>query len=332
MTTGISSLPSSFLQSSTSYDNLIREIMLKSISNNLSSTQNENIVYQYVITLPCREQSSFPSGAPVVDSTFSSQKLSYCYISYKQISNLSSSKNSRKNSSQQQAFILISSYPIPYLAYRVLNVIESAHATRMARLESKSSPRLSDEIYLDELLKLFTRAYSQVASWPSFALSRREDGTFGLDVMLPFFEQNLFYKISIPSTVSGIDLNDMDAPSSSAGVPLQAELSHNLLSLGSSLLFSGKSNLISIFGPCGFIPHLWTIWELLVQGADFIVCGKDPQSVCEVRTSFNLVYFVLIMSDSLSSLPACLSTLNSCDHSSRVVRISWLFGETLRLS
>jgi hypothetical protein len=232
-------------------------------------------------------------ASPTDDATLSSQKVSYCYISYKQISHLASSKKIPKKSpnlspekSQHQAFVLISSYPIPYLAYRVLNVLESAHATRMARLgaaSSSSSPRLSDEIYLDELLKLFNRAYDQVASWPSLALScGEEDGNFGLDVMLPFFEQNLFHKIMIPSTISGINLNSIDTSSALAGVPLQAELSHALLSLGSSLLFSGKSNLISIFGPCGFIPHLWTIWELLVQGADFIVCGKDPQSVCEV--------------------------------------------------
>lgn len=262
----------------------------------MSEGQSENLVYQYVITLPSSSTTSSPSSP---ETTLSSPKVSYCYVSYKQSSHLSSRKKSAKNlapghsQQQQQAFVLISSYPIPYLAYRVLNVLESAHATQVARLAppSSSSP-LSDEIYLEELLKLFTRACDQVTgSWPSLALSRGEDGKYGLDVMLPFFEQNLFYKIVVPSTISGIDLNSIDTPSALAGVPVQAELSHTLLSLGSSLLFSGKSNLISTFGPYGFIPHLWTIWELLVQGADFIVCGKDPQSVCEVNSSLTANLF-----------------------------------------
>lgn len=71
-------------------------------------------------------------------------------------------------------------------------------------------------------------------------------------------------------------------PTETGGISLENDLTLSKISLGSSILFSGKLNFISIFGPYGLIPHLWTIWELLVQGADFIVCGKDPQNVSEV--------------------------------------------------
>lgn len=72
-------------------------------------------------------------------------------------------------------------------------------------------------------------------------------------------------------------------PTEAGGIPIENELSLAKISLGSSILFSGKLNFISVFAPYGLIPHLWTIWELLVQGADFIVCGKDPQNVSEVK-------------------------------------------------
>ncbi len=143
---------------------------------------------------------------------------------------------------------------------------------------------------MGEIRRVFTMAYEEIKnSWPPLSISVDAPR---LDMALPLFGQTIQYKISIPPSINGIDLNSMTAV---------ASLNLTRMTLGSALLFSGNSNLISTLAPYGLIPHLWTIWELLVQGADFVVCGKDPQNVAEVGSilsniSLRLLQVVLTLS------------------------------------
>lgn len=54
------------------------------------------------------------------------------------------------------------------------------------------------------------------------------------------------------------------------------------MSLGAAVTFSNGSNLIAQFGPHGLIPHLWAIWEFLLQGSDVVVIGPTPDAVSQV--------------------------------------------------
>jgi hypothetical protein len=172
---------------------LIKETIIHSLPNRsstscstINSAAGNNIASQFLITLP--------------NSSDSKNRVSYCFISYKQIHPNPSKKKRNQSPSQQQpqemtediqyqAFVLISPYPIPYLAFRVLSIIESAYVTVVARLTSRTSPHSTGDP-LNELIRLFSSAYDQITqTWPSLALSYGDDGTFGLDVMFPFFEQ-----------------------------------------------------------------------------------------------------------------------------------------------
>lgn len=54
------------------------------------------------------------------------------------------------------------------------------------------------------------------------------------------------------------------------------------MSLGAAVTFSNGSNIISQFGPYGLIPHLWAIWESIIQGNDVVVVGPTPDAAAQV--------------------------------------------------
>jgi hypothetical protein len=54
------------------------------------------------------------------------------------------------------------------------------------------------------------------------------------------------------------------------------------MSLGSSVTYSSGTNLISQFGPYGLLPHLWVLWELLVQGKNIVVLSHFADACSEM--------------------------------------------------
>ena len=46
--------------------------------------------------------------------------------------------------------------------------------------------------------------------------------------------------------------------------------------------FYVQSNLISVFGPLGLVPHLWGFWEVLMTGKDIVVVAERPSLCSEV--------------------------------------------------
>jgi hypothetical protein len=80
------------------------------------------------------------------------------------------------------------------------------------------------------------------------------------------------FGVAVPSTVSGGD----------AGPP---SVDFASLSLGAAATFTNGMNIISQFGTTGLLPHLWTLWELLVQGKDILVLGSSPDAAAEVTNN-----------------------------------------------
>lgn len=48
-----------------------------------------------------------------------------------------------------------------------------------------------------------------------------------------------------------------------------------------------QSNIISVFGPLGLLPHLWGFWELLMTGRDIIVISEQPSLCSEVTIALS---------------------------------------------
>lgn len=166
----------------------------------LSDVEIENIKSLcFGYKLPMHQNIAFQYLAKFTNIQDSVNPHNYCYISFKQLTNIPKTKTASKNpETVQQAFILISHYPIPYLAYRVLSILESTHMTKMVRLESRSSHTpASPQLHHSELLNLFVQAFQQNVSWPSLNFSQLTDGNFGIDVMLPFFEQVISHYLSL---------------------------------------------------------------------------------------------------------------------------------------
>lgn len=54
------------------------------------------------------------------------------------------------------------------------------------------------------------------------------------------------------------------------------------MSLGAAVTFSNGSNLVAQFGPYGLLPHLWALWECMLQGCDIVVIGPTPDAAAQV--------------------------------------------------
>ncbi len=67
-----------------------------------------------------------------------------------------------------------------------------------------------------------------------------------------------------------------------SGSNLYPDVAFGAMSLGAAVTFSNGSNLISQFGPYGLIPHLWALWELLIQGNDIVVVAPTPDAASQV--------------------------------------------------
>lgn len=55
---------------------------------------------------------------------------------------------------------------------------------------------------------------------------------------------------------------------------------------GASPIFT-QSNIISVFGPLGLLPHLWSFWELLMTGKDIIIVSEQPSLCSEVAIALS---------------------------------------------
>ncbi len=62
------------------------------------------------------------------------------------------------------------------------------------------------------------------------------------------------------------------------------------MGLGAAATFTNGMNIISQFGTIGLLPHLWTLWELLVQGKDILVLGSSPDDCSAVRKYTQATY------------------------------------------
>jgi hypothetical protein len=91
---------------------------------------------------------------------------------------------------------------------------------------------------------------------------------------LPFYGEMIEFMVpELPPYVSPV------APAFSSNDPASRKKLIDSNGFGSSLGVVGESNLVAVFEPLGLVPHLWTIWELVVTGQDIVIYAPSA-AIC----------------------------------------------------
>jgi len=181
-----------------------------------------------------------------------------------------------------QSLVMISEVPIPYLAYRFLTNLEEAlfHILSIssAMKQEKESTEEQDQSQLnadstdrsvvkEEVNRALQVGVNMISSWPPVELS--EEAPI-LNLALPLLGEVVQFSINLPAII----------PRHLCSIPDPFQFSK--MSLGSSVTYSSGTNLISQFGPYGLLPHLWVLWELLVQGKNIVVLSHFADACSEM--------------------------------------------------
>lgn len=164
---------------------------------------------------------------------------------------------------------------MPYLAYRFLTNLEEAlfqilsisSAMKQEKESSESSSSQDRSAVKEEVHRALQVGINMISSWPAIELS---ESTPALNLALPLLGEIVQFSVSLPCIV----------PRSLCSIPEPFRFSH--MSLGSSVTYTSGTNLISQFGPYGLLPHLWVLWELLVQGKNIVVLSHFADACSEM--------------------------------------------------
>jgi hypothetical protein len=284
----------------------LNDIIARAIPTTERQSKEESVEYNFCFTI------SSPLTEPALTPASSSAStavgiLFYCYVSYKLAVSVSSTRESfsnnnlRSTSAQHRSLVLVSRYPIPNLAYHVLSNIESTlyHVLH-------PDPKLTKTDATQDISKAFDVSLEQIhQNWAPLVLSRgdsEEMSTAGhglswyAGMALPFFGdvsrslnlslsltdslgplQILQFTLSIPRCIGGVTISHEPT-----GINVFPDVDFMNMSLGAAVTFSNGSNIIAQFGPYGLIPHLWALWEFLLQGCDVVVVGPTADAASQV--------------------------------------------------
>ena len=72
-----------------------------------------------------------------------------------------------------------------------------------------------------------------------------------------------------------------DSPSNSTGMREEINEQHRPgdMGFGEGYGVLGEVNLMSVLAPLGLLPHMWTLWELVVSGQDIVVYSPSA-AIC----------------------------------------------------
>ena len=134
---------------------------------------------------------------------------------------------------------------------------------------------------------IFMSAYAQVAVWPS--------AQPGSQIYFHFLGEMLRYSVDIDdatvhtNTTSTQTTHQTTTTKNNPG-SIQSLSSRGLYGLSST--WSGI-NIISLLGPLGLVPHLFTLWELLITGQDIVVLASSPSQASDVVLALGDKYYLI---------------------------------------
>jgi hypothetical protein len=245
----------------------------------------------------------------------------------------------------RQAIILISKWPFPSLAYRLLEKVDEAlsfegsqqsemNSANRDRSESMESVQTTEGGW-KEIIETSTPPRSTVsaANTPGSETTDRSsvvaalsnpDGS--LSSLSSYDVSETIVKSVFSVAVSQIELWPVPAPGIIVYLSFFGEMLHYMMpsdiltTYGANLSFHHAltdANLISLFGPLGLVQHIWTLWELLVTGSDWLLLLCRLLTFCLPVTYFFFAlsfffaffYFFLLFPSRSISFCLCLSLI-----------------------
>lgn len=141
---------------------------------------------------------------------------------------------------------------------------ESTEEHDQSQLTAGSTDRSTVKEEVNRALQV---GVNMISSWPAVELT---ETTPSLNLALPLLGEIVQFSVNLPCIL----------PRSLCSIPDPFRFSK--MSLGSSVTYSSGTNLISQFGPYGLLPHLWVLWELLVQGKNIVVLSHFADACSEM--------------------------------------------------
>lgn len=189
-----------------------------------------------------------------------------CYVLYRQqlltvVDSSGKPLKGRKPELMRQAIVLVTKWPFPQLAFRLLSKLEEAFFWQIGRIDMGDGTLLIDD----------SRDNSKVQS------STEITNESAKNVLMVGFGQTAMWPVAKPGQRLYLHF---------LGEMLQYNVSSDALSTyGANLSFNSvftSINLVSLLGPYGLVQHLWILWELIIMGQDIVVFSSSPTQCSEV--------------------------------------------------
>jgi hypothetical protein len=196
----------------------------------------------------------------------------------------------------QRSIVLVCKHPFSSLAYNVLRrlcvVVDGLPQKSIAGAE-RTAATVTKEQYDNNINVVIEVCFEHFLSWP------HPNG--GEHMQLPFYGDIINF--TVPSLMTYVDsgietekenrseLENKLSPNRESHSPSRPDIPSELASgvasgsktsrlddgLGGGGGLFGDDNIVALMRPLGLLPHLWTLWELVVTGKDILVWAPSPE-------------------------------------------------------
>ena len=222
----------------------LSDIAMLAMPENLDNDDDNKHNFQYMFRV--REKSDEDN---IIDI------FHYCYVNFSQIK-----MNSEKRGYFQQSIVIVTSQP--YNIYSNLVIRLSTVLNDVPQFQVLLNNNEDSESIIDTTLQV---AFKHFQSWPK--------PIPGKELKLPFYGE--IFELLVPFNAIYTSLHNNQNRS----------FNHLLREKG---LESGNGlyeiNLVQVLDSLGLLPHLWTLWELLVKGNNVLVFSSSA-TICSTVVS-----------------------------------------------
>lgn len=210
-----------------------------------------------------------------------------CFVSFKQCRDYRAARGF-----SQSSLVLVCRHPFATLAFKILKVLAAVIDTLPPHSilgGQDNGPETAASASSCPLQCTLETAMSHAQAWPQPV----QDSS----LELPFFGEMLSF--SVPTLSSYLDMGVETDPGAlqmqttrSSAASCDASCSEPQGERSASTIYSNNKsstyglgggsgmfaddNLVELFKPLGLLPHLWTLWELVVTGSSIVVWSPSP--------------------------------------------------------
>ena len=217
-----------------------------------------------------------------------------CFVSFTQTRDATT-----RRGFSQRSIVLVCKHPFSTLAFKILRrlsvVIDNLPPKSSSPLTNTSS--VTREQYEANVSVVVEVSFEHFLSWPH--------PTAGTELQLPFYGD--VFDFTVPPLMTYVDTGvepedtdkymdtsaDKEESHYGSGIPRALSVSVSRGSgaarqedgLGGGAGLFADDNLVALLRPLGLLPHLWTLWELVVTGRDILVWAPSPELASRVVTA-----------------------------------------------